>query len=156
MHPTASDLLTRAVGDLAGAPTEGLGEERRSRWRGHRIVRVGEAWHLGVLLLTETQALATAEVLRAADPGRRGYTAESARERAARRALALKGGFDEGDVVHVGWSMIDVQAVDAGGASGPLASVDGVPSVRWSAAGGYMPLETYLRERVELLRAASA
>lgn len=156
MHATASDLLTRAVGDLAGAPTEGLGEERRSRWRGHRIVRVGEAWHLGVLLLTETQALATAEVLRAADPGRRGYTAESARERAARRALALKGGFGEGDVVHVGWSIIDVQAVDAGGASGPLATIDGVPSVRWSAAGGYMPLETYLRERVELLRAASA
>ncbi len=155
MHPTAADLLTRAVGDLAGAPTEGLGEERRSRWRGHRIVRVGQAWHLGVLLLTETQALATAEVLRAADPGRRGYTAESARERAARRALALKGGFDEGDVVHVGWSVIDVQAVDAGGASGPLASVDGVPSVRWSAAGGFMPLETYLRERVDLLRAAS-
>lgn len=156
MHPTASDLLTRAVGDLAGAPKEGLGEERRSRWRGHRIVRVGGAWHLGVLLLTETHALATAEVLRAADPGRRGYTAESARERAARRALALKGGFDEGDVVHVGWSIIDVQAVDAGGASGPLATVDAVPSVRWSTAGGYMPLETYLRERVELLRAASA
>ncbi len=156
MHPTASDLLTRAVGDLAGAPKEGLGEERRSRWRGHRIVRVGEAWHLGVLLLTETHALATAEVLRAADPGRRGYTAESARERAARRALALKGGFDEGDVVHVGWGIIDVQAVDAGGASGPLATVDAVPSVRWSTAGGYMPLETYLRERVELLRAASA
>lgn len=155
MHPTASDLLTGAVHALAGAPTEGLGEERESRWRGHRIVRVGEAWHIGVLLLTETHALATAEVLRAADPGRRGYTAESARERAGRRALALKGGFDEGDVVHVGWTPIDVAAVDAGGASGPLALIDGVPSVRWSAAGGYMPLEAYLRERVELLRAAA-
>lgn len=155
MHPSASDLLTRAVADLAGAPKEGLGEERDSRWRGKRIVRVGEAWHLGVLLLTDTHALATAEVLRAADPGRRGYTAESARERAERRAEALKGGFDEGEVVHVGWSVIDVDAVDAGGASGPLALVDGIPSVRWSAAGGFMPLEAYLRERVELLRATS-
>ncbi|PRB10625.1 glutaminase [Microbacterium sp. MYb62] len=149
---TASALLTRAVQDLAGVAKEGLGEERNSRWRGRRIVRVGEAWHLGVLLLTETHALATAEVLRAADPGRRGYTAESARERAERRAEALRGGFDEGAVVHVGWSAIDVDAVDAGGSSGPLALVGGVPSVRWSTAGGYMPLEAYLRERVALLR----
>ena len=152
---TASALLTQAVGDLAGAPREGLGEERESRWRGRRIVRVGAAWHLGVLLLTETHALATAEVLRAADPGRRGYTAESARERAVRREEALRGGFDEGEVVHVGWSIIDVDAVDAGESSGPLALIEGVPMVRWSAAGGYMPLEAYLRERVELLRGAA-
>lgn len=153
---TASALLTQAVHDLAAAPKEGLGEERDSRWRGRRIVRVGEAWHLGVLLLTDTHALATAEVLRAADPGRRGYTAESARERAARREEALRGGFDAGEVVHVGWSVIDIDAVDAGGASGPLALIDGVPSVRWSTAGGFMPLESYLRERIELLRNVSA
>lgn len=149
---TASALLTGAVADLAGAPKEGLGEQRASRWRGRRIVRVGEAWHLGVLLLTETHALATAEVLRAADPGRRGYPAESARARAERRAEALRGGFREGEVVHVGWTVIDLDAVDAGASSGPLAVLDGVPSVRWSAAGGYMPLEAYLRERVPLLR----
>lgn len=136
---------------LAGVPKEGLGEERSSRWRGHRIVRVGEAWHLGVLLLTDTHALATAEVLRAAEPGRRGYTAESARDRAERRALALRGGFREGEIAHVGWSVIDVEAVDAGGSSGPLSMIDGVPSVRWSAAGGFVPLGGYLRERVELL-----
>lgn len=151
---TASALLASARAELAGAPREGLGEERQSRWRGHRIVRVGEAWHLGVLLLTDDHTLATAEVLRAADPGRRGYTAESARERAVRRALALRGGFGEGEVAHIGWSVIDVDAVDAGGASGPLAVRDGVPSVRWSTAGGWMPLEAYLRERVQLLRDA--
>lgn len=114
-------------------------------------MRVGEAWHLGVLLLTDTHALATAEVLRAAEPGRRGYTAESARDRAERRALALRGGFREGEIAHVGWSVIDVEAVDAGGSSGPLSMIDGVPSVRWSAAGGFVPLGGYLRERVELL-----
>ena len=151
---TAAQLLDDARSALSGAPKEGLGEERESRWRGHRIVRVGEAWHLGVLLLTESHALATAEVLRAAELGRRGFTAESARDRAERRALALRGGFGEGDVAHVGWTVIDVDAVDAGGASGPLASIDGVPSVRWSAAGGFMPLAAYLRERVELLREA--
>lgn len=153
---TASSLLSDAVQELRGAPKEGLGEQRDSRWRGRRIVRVGEAWHLGVLLLTETHVLATAEVLRAAEPGRRGYTAESARQRAERRAEALRGGFAEGDVVHVGWSVIDVTAVDAGAASGPLALVDGVPAVRWSSAGGFMPLEAYLRERVALLRDAPA
>lgn len=116
---------------------------------------MGAAWHLGVLLLTDTQVFATAEVLRAADPGRRGYTAESARERAARREEALRGGFHEGEVVHVGWTVIDVAVVDAGGASGPLAVVDGVPSVRWSNAGGFMPLDAYLRERVALLRASA-
>lgn len=149
---TATELLAAATRDLAGLPREGLGEERDSRWRGKRIVRIGDAWHLGVLLLTGSSVLATAEVLRAAEPGRRGYTAESARERAERRALALRGGFAEGEVAHIGWTVIDVAAVDAGGSSGPLASIDGVPSVHWSTAGGWMPLEAYLRERIELLR----
>lgn len=149
---TASEVIAAAVPRLAAVAKEGLGEERESRWRGRRIVRVGEAWHVGVLLLTGTHALATAEVLRAADAGRRGYTAESARERAVRREEALRGGFAAGEVVHVGWSVIDLVTVDAGGASGPLATVDGVPSVRWSASGGLMPLEVYLRERIDLLR----
>jgi hypothetical protein len=148
---TAVEILDAARMSLLGVPKEGLGEERSSRWRGERIVRVGEAWHIGVLLLTDDRALATAEVLRAADPGRRGYTAESARARAARRQLALRGGFHEGEVVHVGWSVIDVDAVDAGGSSGPLALREGVPSVRWSGAGAYMPLEAYLRERIDIL-----
>lgn len=148
---SASELLSAARDTLRGIPKEGLGEERLSRWRGDRIIHIGEAWHVGVLLLTDDQALATAEVLRAADPGRRGYTAESARERAARRQMALRGGFDEGDVVHVGWTVIDVDAVDAGGSSGPLALHDGVPSVRWSPTGGYMPLDAYLRERIALI-----
>lgn len=149
---TAAEILDAARAALAGVPKEGLGEERSSRWRGERIVRVGGAWHVGVLLLTDDRVLATAEVLRAADPGRRGYTAESARARAARRQLALRGGFGEGDVVHVGWSVIDVDAVNAGGSSGPLALIDSVPSVRWSSAGAYMPLDAFLQERIDLLR----
>lgn len=148
---TAWSLLAAARRSLRGVPKEGLAQERSSRWRGDRIVRVGEAWHVGVLLLTDDDALATAEVVRAADPGRRGYPAESARARAGRREQALRGGFSEGEVAHVGWHVIDVDAVDAGGASGPLATIDGVPSVRWSPGGGYMPLSAYLRDRLELL-----
>lgn len=148
---TASDLLAAARTALADVPKEGLGEERSSRWRGERIVRIGEAWHVGVLLLTDDRTLATAEVLRAADPGRRGYTAESARVRAARRQMALRGGFGEGEIVHVGWSEIDVDAVDTGGSSGPLALQGGVVSVRWSGSS-YRPLEGYLREQIDLKR----
>jgi len=148
---SASALLAAARARLGGVRREGLGEERHSRFRGHRIVRIGEAWHVGVLLLTDEHALATAEILRASDAPRRGYPAESARVRAERRSMALRGGFAEGEVAHVGWSVIDVAAVDGGGASGPLAVVDGVPSVAWSTSGAYMPLETYLNEQVGLL-----
>lgn len=147
----AAELIADARMALVGTPKEGLGEERSSRWRGDRIVRVGEAWHVGVLLLTDDRALATGEVLRAADPGRRGYTAESARERAARRQMALRGGFGEGEVSHVGWSVIDVDAVDAGGSSGPLMLQDGVPMVRWSG-NSFRPLEGYLQEQIELMQ----
>ncbi len=144
-------MLAQARLDLAGIAPEGLGREKASRFRGRRIVRVGAAWHLGVLLLTPDEVFATAEVIRAAEMRRRGYAAESARERAERREQARRGGFAEGEVVHVGWTPIDVAAVDAGGRSGPLATIDGIAMVKWSAAGGHMPLDGYLRERVALL-----
>lgn len=147
---TTDDLLRDARVRLAGSPQDALGRERTSRWRADRIVRAGAAWHLGVLLLTHDGLLSTAEILRAAEPVRRGYTAESARIRAERRAQARRGGFAEGEVVHVGWQTIDVAAVDGGGASGPLASVDGVPSVRWSPGGALVPLQSYLDERIAL------
>ncbi len=146
------EVIDNARRALAGVAQEALGADKISRWRAPRIVRVGAAWHIGVLLIDDSRVMATAEVLRAADPGRRGYTAESARARAERRAQALRGGFSAGETVHVGWEEIDVDAVDRGSSSGPLALIDGVPSVRWSSTGGYMPLEGYLRERIALLR----
>lgn len=145
-------LLGQARAALSAVRQEALGREKIPRWRAPRIVRAGSAWHVGVLLLTDDALLATGEVLRAAEPVRRGYAAESARARAERRAEASRGGFANGETVHVGWTPIDLAAVAAGGPSGPLALVDGVPSVRWSAAGGYMPLEAYLRERIALLQ----
>ncbi|MFC5432860.1 glutaminase [Microbacterium suwonense] len=148
---TTAALLESARRRLEGRPREGLGLLRTSRWRADRIVRAGEAWHLGVLLLTDDGVAETGEILRAAEEVRRGYPAESARARAERRAQARRGGFAEGEVVHVGWRMLDVTAVDAGTASGPLAVVDGVPSVRWSRAGGLVPLAGYLDERIALL-----
>jgi hypothetical protein len=149
---TTSSLLADARERLTGAPREGLGMLRTSRWRKDRIVRAGEAWHLGVLLLTDDGVLATGEILRAAEEVRRGYTAESSRARAERRAMARRGGFAEGEVVHLDWAVLDPDAVDAGGSSGPLALQGGVPSVRWSQTGGLMPLAGYLDEKIALLR----
>ncbi|MFD5213270.1 glutaminase [Microbacterium sp. NPDC058345] len=148
---TTAALLDDARGRLTGVPREGLGMLRTSRWRADRIVRAGTAWHLGVLLLTDDGVLATGEILRAAEEVRRGYAAESSRRRAERRAMARRGGFGEGEVVHLGWQYIDVPAVDAGGASGPLALIDGAPHVRWSPGGALVPLAGYLDERIALL-----
>lgn len=148
---TTRQLIADARRQLGDIAQEALGREKTSRWRAPRIVRAGAAWHVGVLLIDDAHVFATAEVLRATDPGRRGYTAESARARAERRAEALRGGFAAGETVHVGWVELDPDAVDAGESSGPLALIDGVPSVRWSTAGGYMPLDAYLRERIALL-----
>lgn len=149
-------LLDATRSDLAGVPREALGELQERRLlgvaRAPRIVRRGDAWHLGALLLTDDALLATGEIFRAREPARRGFTAESQRRRAQLQEAARRGGFAEGETVHVGWEPIDIGMVDRGEASGPLALVDGVPSVRWSAAGGLVPLSSYLAERVELAR----
>ena len=149
-------LLDDARAALAGVPREALGELREPRRvlgiaRSARIVRVGDAWHLGVLLLGADALFATGTVVRARHEAPRGYTAESQRARAELAAAARRGGFAEGETVHIGWRMLDPDAATQGAASDPLVLTDGTPSVRWSAAGGYVPLDAYLRERVELL-----
>ena len=153
-----TELFDAARARLGGAPREALGkliEPRRVLGiaRAARIVRRGSAWHLGALLLTDDAVLATGDIVRAREEARRGYAAESQRQRAALAAAARRGGFDEGETVHIGWRMLDPAAVDRGQVSGPLALVGGVPSVRWSAAGGYMPLAAYVEERIALLLA---
>lgn len=153
---TTRELLDAARERLRAAPREALGELVEPRRilgiaRAPRIERRGAAWHLGVLLLTEDAVLATGDVVRARQEARRGYTAESQRRRAELAAAARRGGFAEGETVHLAWRMLDADTVDRGEASGPLALVDGVPSVRWSTAGGYIALDRYLDERVGLL-----
>lgn len=151
-----ADLVDTARARLAGAPREGLGELVEPRrllgmGRAPRIVPRGTAWHLGVLLVGDDAVYSTGDVLRARAEARRGFAAESQRRRAELAAAARRGGFAEGATVHVGWRMLDLDAVGRGEASGPLAMVDGIPSVRWSSAGGYVALERYLDERVGLL-----
>jgi hypothetical protein len=153
---SATALLDAARARLVGAPREALGELVQPRRmlglaRAPRILPRGTAWHIGVLLLTDDEVLAIGQVVRARQEARRGFTAESQRSRAELAAAARRGGFAEGRAVHLGWQRLDPARVDAGGADGPLSDRDGVPSVRWSAAGGIVPLATYLDERIALL-----
>ncbi len=149
-------LFDAVRASLRDAPQEALGDLREPRRllgiaRAPRIVPVGRAWHLGVLLVSDDTVFATGDVLRARAEARRGYTAASQRARAELAAAARRGGFAEGETVHIGWRMLNPAAVDRGEASGPLTLVDGIAHVRWSAAGGYVPLDRYLDERVALL-----
>ncbi|MFD4960499.1 glutaminase [Microbacterium sp. NPDC058389] len=149
----ARDLIDGARARLgeAGAPREALGElvvPRRilGLARAPRIERRGSAWHLGALLLTDDAVLATGDIVRARQEARRGYTAESQRQRSELAAAAHRGGFAEGETVHIGWHALDPSIPEA-----PLALHDGIPSIRWSVSGALMPLEAYLAERVALL-----
>ncbi|GAA3906010.1 glutaminase [Microbacterium invictum] len=155
MDAGASTLIAAARTRLAGSPRVRLGELVESRrvfgiGRAPRIVPVGEAWHLGVLLIGDEQVFATGEVLRARHDAIRGFTAQSQRERSDRAAAAHRGGFAEGETVHVGWRELDLSAVAAAAASDPLLIVAGVPHVRWNTAGGTRPLADYLDEQLAL------
>lgn len=140
---------------LAGTPRERLGDWASARrllgfGRAPRIVPVGEAWHVGVLLIGDAAVYATGEVLRARTEAPRGYTAQAQRERSERAAAAARGGFPDGEVLHLGFVELDLAALARGEASGPLSVVDGVPHVRWSPAGAPRPLADYLDEQLAL------
>lgn len=146
-------LLADARSRLAGAPREALGEIvepgrlRALLGSGPRIVRAGSVWRVGVLLIGDDAVFEEGEVLRAVDPGRRGYAAESARRRAELRAMAVRGGFDPGETVHIGWRRLDLDLP----ADGPLVLDGPAPQIRWAPGGAFMPLAAYLSERIDLL-----
>ncbi|MBF4561316.1 glutaminase [Microbacterium sp. VKM Ac-2870] len=148
-------LFDEARRRLAGSPRERLGDWAHSRrllgiGRAPRIVAVGEAWHVGALLIGDTAVYATADVLRARTEAVRGYTADAQRARSERAAAAARGGFADGEVVHLGAMRIDLDAVRRGEASGPLSLVDGIPSIVWNAAGSRRPLADYLDDQLSL------
>ncbi|MEV7873675.1 glutaminase [Microbacterium sp. NPDC089188] len=151
----AATLFDAARARLVDAPRERIGELQEGRRllgirRAPRIVPRGTAWHLGVLLMTDDEVLATGDIVRARAEVRRGFAAESQRRRAELAAAAARGGVPEGETVHIGWHPVDPSRLEA--ASRPLAVREGETLVRWSVAGGWMPLARYLDERVELLR----
>jgi len=156
MPTDIESLFDEARRRLAPLPREALGRLvlpgglRRALGGQPRIVPDGEAWRVGVLLIGDDAVFGVGDVLRAAPERRRGFTAESARRRAEAAAMCMRGGFAEGTTVNVDHVPIDLAAVAAGGRSGPIAGGD-VVTVRWTAAGATMPLEAYLRERIDML-----
>lgn len=154
--PGALDaVLASARLRLDGVPREALGELVAARRvlgfrRAARIVRAGDAWHLGVLLLTDDRLLVTGEIVRARQEAVRGFAAESQRRRAELAAAARRGGFAEGEAVHVGWEVVDAPGLTD--RTEPVAVREGVPVVRWSPRGGQVALAGYLDERIALLQ----
>lgn len=152
---TAAALLENARYRLAGSPRERLGAWAPTRrllgWsRAPRIVPVGDAWHLGVLLIGDAQVFATGDVLRARTEAVRGYTAHAQRERSERAAAAARGGFADGEVLHLGAVALELAPLAHGGDAGPLCVVAGIPHVRWGAAAQPRPLADYLDDQLAL------
>ena len=152
---TTGGLLQAARERLEGAPRERLGEWAANRrilgiGRAPRIVPVTDAWHIGALLIGEDRVFATGEVLRARHDAIRGYTAEAQRARSERAAAAFRGGFAEGEVLHLGWTEMDAAAVDRGEGSGILSLQGGVPHIAWSHTGPPRPLADYLDDMLSL------
>jgi len=150
-----AQLFAAARARLQGRPRVRLGEWSASRrvfgiGRAPRIVPAGEAWQVGVLLIGDDRVFQVGEVLRARHDAIRGFTAESQRARSDRAAAAHRGGFAEGEVLHLGWAELDIAAVDRGEPSGILSSPGGVPHIRWSAGGAVRPLAAYLDDQLSL------
>jgi hypothetical protein len=153
-------LLRAAASRLAEA---GARDEALAEYVGRRRVLliprepvmrpVGRVWRLGVLLVDgDGRAFETGSTTRAVDPGRRGYTSESARDRAEYRAAALRGRFPEGETVNFGWRSLALDHDALLASTGPIVVADGEPVVRWGRGSAISTgLEAYLADRVDLL-----
>lgn len=148
-------ILDTARQRLRGSPKERLGVHADQRrilgiTRAPRILPVAEAWHLGVLLIGDEGLAATGRILRAHTEVRRGFTAESQRERAGWEAAARRGGFGEGETFHLDWTPIELDDVVSGEDTRTVLLRDGRAYVRWSASGALRLLGDYIDELISL------
>lgn len=153
-------LLAETIGGLleCGVPVEALGELRRGRGIGAlrmapALHPVGEAWRLGVLLLSADRRLfATGEVTRAIEPqvAVTNRSAAAERRRDFRRA-AVRGRFPDGTTINHGFTELALDADSLVAGSGPLSIDGGTVVVQWSAHLGTRPLGDYLGDRARLL-----
>lgn len=120
--------------------------------RAPRVVLRDEGWRVGVLLLGTRDVYAVGDIVLSRQPARRGFTAETQRERAELSEAAYRGGILAGTPVHLGWRRLDLDALDGPepAAAAPIAVHDGHAVVQWSAGAGYRDLAGYLAEQVDL------
>lgn len=143
----------------AGVAPAGLGSyipprRRLLGTRPERIQRIGSAWALGALLVTdEGTLLAAGQTLRAHTPKPHiCYTSESAQRRDLLRLAAVRGGFREGETVH--WDARELTETELSPSSVPVCVRDGMLAVRWALtapATSARPITEYLTSRIELL-----
>jgi len=154
-----AELLRATVAQLQarGAPDEALAEVRVPRSIGPlkrqpRMVPVGRAWRLGVLLLSADGSLRrTGSITRAVEPTRsQGLdSGVEARKEARRRAVRS---FQEGDAVDYDWEPIALDAAALARGSGPLSLRGRELRVQWGPnAHETRPLAAYLVDRIEVL-----
>lgn len=161
MSANLPELLARAVSRLlaGGIHDESLAIWKRSRGvlgigASESLVPVGRAWRLGVLLLDRAGRLySTGEVTRAVQPGRAAVNRSTAGEqRRAIRAIAARGNFSRGEVINHGWQEIPLDSETLSAESRPLLIREGAVFVRFGDGElSVAPLETYLRDRIDIL-----
>lgn len=154
--------LDRAVETLSAA---GARDEAHGRYIApHKVLfftkeaalaPAGRVWRLGVFLLGRDGTLyATGTTTRAVEPGRAGYQSQSAEERRAYRAAALKGHFAKGETVNFDAPEIATDAASFHESTGPLFLRGGRALVRWNTSVAdemAIDFDSYLAERVSLL-----
>ena len=156
---TLGAALAATVAELdgTGAADEALAVLREGRGisvlRGQpRMMPVGRAWRLGVILLDRSGGLyATGEITRAIEPmvavTNRSAAAEQKREY---RRAAARGPFTEGETINHEFTPIDLAPDALRAGSGPLSLGDNDEILVQLASGSRIPLEGYLADRVAL------
>jgi len=155
-------LLSTVVDELErrGVEDQALAELRRPRSvlgfrRKPVMAPVTRAWRLGVLLIERTGGLfAVGSVTRAVAPLHANNQSESQEARREIRRAAFDGPFREGEIVNHGWRRLRIDADGLADGPEPLALRGGEVLVHWAPGlgeQGLMPLERYLRERIDLL-----
>lgn len=159
MHHDLDALLARTVAQLQAmdAADESLATMREPR--GISIIKtkpallpIGRAWRLGVLLLDRLGNLyATGEVTRAIEPqiAVTNRSAEAERKRDLRRAAA-RGPFPEGEIVNLGFTMLDLGEQALAESDGPVLLDSDVGVLVVLPSGSTMPIDLYLADRVSL------
>jgi hypothetical protein len=146
---SAREVVSAAVARLtdAGVPRETRVAAVRGPFGRTRLRPVGEVWRLGALCLASDCALfATGEVIVVTEPTHPNFRNELAVRRNELRAQLRGAGIPVGATV-----VVDARPLDLDAAEPPLIPLAGGLGVLWTAGGEPIPLERYLRERVDLV-----
>ena len=136
---TVARARDELVADLVVPTTLGI---RRAA----RLVPVGRAWRLGVLLLLPDATLRrVGTVIRTGEPAHSALRSKLAEERLALQVAARRGRIPDGAAVTV-----DAPPI-AGPSTPPLSVRGGEVHVRWTPSAPPTPLGGYLDERIDLL-----